>query len=196
MIKIFNAPFKLLSLAFLSSCFGCNKESNDQASQNKAKPSSSIYDFKMKALDGSEVDFSTFKGKKLLLVNVASQCGFTPQYEALQQLHKEHGDKVTIIGFPANNFGGQEPGSDQEIGAFCKKNYGVTFLMMAKTSVKGQDASPLYKWLSDKALNGWNDKTPSWNFCKYLISENGEIIEFYGSATSPTSKEITDAISK
>lgn len=150
----------------------------------------------MKALDGSEVDFSTFKGKKLLLVNVASQCGFTPQYEALQQLHKEHGDKVTIIGFPANNFGGQEPGSDQEIGAFCKKNYGVTFLMMAKTSVKGQDASPLYKWLSDKALNGWNDKTPSWNFCKYLISENGEIIEFYGSATSPTSKEITDAISK
>jgi glutathione peroxidase len=139
----------------------------------------SIYDFKMKDINGQEVDFSQFKGKKLLLVNVASKCGYTKQYEDLQKLHQEHGDEVTIIGFPANNFGGQEPGTNEEIKEFCSSKFGVTFMMMDKISVKGDDKAPLYKWLSDKNLNGWNDKEPTWNFCKYFINEKGELGEVF-----------------
>jgi glutathione peroxidase len=150
----------------------------------------SIYDFKMKDINGEEVDFSQFKGKKLLLVNVASKCGYTPQYEDLQKLHEMHGDKVVIIGFPANNFGGQEPGSNEEIKQFCSENYGVTFTMMDKVSVKGADKDPLYRWLSDKDLNGWNDKEPSWNFCKYFINEKGELLKFFPSSVKPTDEEI------
>lgn len=193
MLKTLFKPLKLFGLALLSSCFGTVK-SNQNDSSSSSKPSKSIYEFKMEALDHHEVDFAQFKGKKILLVNVASECGFTPQYEKLQKLHELHGDKVVVVGFPANNFGGQEPGSDEDIGTFCKKNYGVTFLMMSKISVKGHDAAPLYNWLSDKTLNGWNDKAPSWNFCKYLISEKGELLHFYGSSVDPLSKEITNAI--
>lgn len=154
----------------------------------------SIYDFKMKDINGEEVDFSKFKGQKLLLVNVASKCGYTPQYADLQKLHEAHGDKVTIIGFPANNFGGQEPGTNEEIKQFCSENYGVTFKMMDKVSVKGSDKDPLYRWLSDKDLNGWNDKEPSWNFCKYLINENGELVKFFPSSVKPMDEEIIKLI--
>jgi len=155
---------------------------------------SSFYDFKMKDLEGKEVDFSTFKGKKILVVNVASKCGYTPQYEALQELYKEYGDKVVILGFPANNFGGQEPGSNDEIKTFCSANYGVTFPMFEKVSVKGFDKHPIYRWLSDPEMNGWNDKEPSWNFCKYLLDEKGELIKFYPSAVEPMSEEILGLI--
>ncbi|MFD2200736.1 glutathione peroxidase [Shivajiella indica] len=150
----------------------------------------SIYDFKMKDINGNEVDFSQYKGKKLLLVNVASKCGYTPQYEDLQKLHETHGEKVVIIGFPANNFGGQEPGTNKEIKQFCSENYGVTFTMMDKISVKGADKDPLYRWLSDKDLNGWNDKEPSWNFCKYFINEKGELVKFFPSSVKPMDEEI------
>jgi glutathione peroxidase len=154
----------------------------------------SIYDFKMKDINGEDVDFSKFKGQKLLLVNVASKCGYTPQYADLQKLHEAHGDKVTIIGFPANNFGGQEPGTNEEIKQFCSENYGVTFKMMDKVSVKGADKDPLYRWLSDKDMNGWNDKEPSWNFCKYLINENGELVKFFPSSVKPMDEEIIKLI--
>lgn len=154
----------------------------------------SFYQFKMKTIDGKEIDFSQFKGKKVLIVNVASKCGFTPQYEDLQQLHEQYGDKVVILGMPANNFGQQEPGTNQEIASFCKLNYGVTFQMFQKVSVKGDDQHPLYKWLSHKNLNGWNDQAPTWNFCKYLIDENGNLVKFYGSKVKPLSEEILSQI--
>jgi glutathione peroxidase len=157
-------------------------------------PTKSIYDFKIKSIDGKEIDFSKYKGKKLLIVNVASKCGYTPQYKDLQELNTKYGDKVTILGFPANNFMGQEPGNNDEIKGFCEKNYGVTFQLFEKISVKGSDIHPLYQWLSKKELNGWNDKAPSWNFCKYLVNENGELVKFFPSSVVPTSEEITSLL--
>jgi glutathione peroxidase len=140
-----------------------------------AQSNTNFYDFKMETLDGKELDFATLKGKKVLIVNVASACGFTPQYETLQELHIEYGDKcLVIIGFPANNFGAQEPGTNEEIRSFCSKNYGVTFQMMAKISVTGENLSPLYAWLTKKSLNGVSDSEVSWNFQKFLIGEDGK----------------------
>ncbi len=139
----------------------------------------SVYDFKMTSIDGSEIDFGTYKGKNLLIVNVASKCGYTPQYEDLQELHEKYGDKVTILGFPANNFGGQEPGTNLQIAEFCKANYGVAFQMFEKISVKGSDQHPLYKFLKDKS-----GKEPSWNFCKYLVKADGSV-KFYASGVNP-----------
>ena len=147
----------------------------------------SFYDFKLKSIEGKEIDFSIYKGKKLLLVNTASECGYTPQYDELQQLHETHGNKLTILGFPANNFGGQEPGTNIEIGAFCRKNFGVTFQLFEKVDVKDNE---LYKWLSDENQNGWNTEKPTWNFCKYLINEKGELVKYYSSAVNPMSTEI------
>ncbi len=157
-------------------------------------PSTSIYQFKLPLLNGDSVDFATYKGKKLLIVNTASECGYTPQYEGLEKLHKQYGDKVTVIGFPANNFGEQEPGSNAEIGAFCKQNYGVTFPVFSKISVKGEDMASLYQWLTKKEKNGWNEDAPGWNFCKYLIDEKGNLLAFYGSAIEPMSDELVNAI--
>ena len=127
------------------------------------------------------------------MVNVASQCGYTPQYEELQKLSEQYKDKLVVLGFPSNSFF-QEQKDSEEIAAFCKKNYGVTFTMMEKIDVKGSGQHPLYKWLSTKDMNGWNDKAPSWNFNKYLVNEKGELIKYYGSGTKPLSKEITDQI--
>lgn len=154
----------------------------------------SFYDFKMKDIDGNEVDFNQYRGKKVLVVNVASKCGYTPQYGELQELNERYGDQVTILGFPANNFGGQEPGTNEDIKAFCTENYGVTFQMFDKISVEGVDKHPLYRWLSDKNLNGWNDKEPTWNFCKYLIDEEGQLKEFFPSSVKPMDEEITSLI--
>ncbi|MFC4874244.1 glutathione peroxidase [Negadavirga shengliensis] len=154
----------------------------------------SFYDFKMKDIEGNEVDFTQFKGQKVLIVNVASKCGYTPQYEDLQKLNEKHGDKVTILGFPANNFGGQEPGSNEDIKRFCSENYGVTFPMFEKISVKGVDKHPLYRWLSDKNLNGWNNTEPSWNFCKYLVDEEGNLVKFFPSSVNPMDEEILSLI--
>lgn len=151
---------------------------------------SSIYDFKVPALDGSTIDFSKFKGKKILIVNTASQCGYTSQYEGLEELYKTYKDKLVIIGFPTNDFGSQEPGTNTEIEEFCKKNYGVTFPMAAKISVKEPHIAPIYKWLTNQKANGVMDATISWNFNKFLLDENGKIIEKYESSTAPLSEEI------
>ena len=139
----------------------------------------SLYDLKMSSLEGKLIDFSKYKGKTLLIVNTASECGYTPQYEDLQKLHDQYGSKVTILGFPANNFGGQEPGTNAEIASFCKKNYGVTFQMFEKISVKGEDQNPLYAWLKEKS-----GSEPTWNFCKYLIKPDGTV-KFFNSKVKP-----------
>ena len=154
----------------------------------------SIYDFKLKTIDGEEISLSKFKGKKMLLINVASECGYTPQYKNLQALHQQYGSKLVLIGFPANNFGKQEPGTNTEIKSFCTKNYGVTFLMMDKIRGTGSDAHPLYKCLSSKADNGVCENAPNWNFCKYLIDEKGNIIKFFPSKVDPLSSEITSLL--
>jgi glutathione peroxidase len=151
-------------------------------------PETSLYDFKINSLDGQLVDFSQYKGKTLLIVNTASECGYTPQYEDLQKLHEQYGNKVTILGFPANNFGAQEPGTNVQIAEFCKKNYGVTFQMFEKISVKGEDQHELYKWL--KAKTG---QEPGWNFCKYLVKPDGSVT-FFNSKVKPMDKQIIDVL--
>jgi len=148
----------------------------------------SVYDFKMNALDGSEIDFTAYQGKTLLLVNVASKCGNTPQYADLQKLHEQYGDKVTILGFPANNFAGQEPGSNLEIAEFCKLNYGVTFQMFDKISVKGKDVHPLYNWLKEKT-----GQQPNWNFAKYLVKPDGTV-KYFSASTKPLDEQILKEI--
>ncbi|RDC63365.1 glutathione peroxidase [Adhaeribacter pallidiroseus] len=156
----------------------------------------SVYDFRFKTLQGAEINLNEFKGRKMLLVNVASECGFTPQYKELQQLYDQYGTKVVVIGFPANDFGGQEPGSNQEIAAFCEKNYGVTFPVVEKIAVTGPNQHPLYKYLSSKSLNGVTDEVPTWNFCKYLINEDGKVVQFFPSKVAPLSSELIAAIQK
>jgi len=148
----------------------------------------SIYDFRMNSLDGKEIDLELYRGKNLLIVNVASECGFTPQYADLQKLHEEYGEKVVILGFPANNFGGQEPGTNLQIAQFCQKNYGVEFQMFEKISVKGEDRHPLYQWLKDKT-----GQEPTWNFCKYLVKPDGTV-KFFPSKVKPTDNEILNAL--
>ncbi|RPD47600.1 glutathione peroxidase [Hymenobacter sediminis] len=155
-----------------------------------------VYDFTVKSIDGKDVKLSQYKGKKLLIVNTASECGYTPQYKELEELYKKHGDKVTVLGFPANNFGGQEPGTEAQIAAFCEKNYGVTFPLFSKVSVKGADTAPLYKFLADKSKNGAVADAPTWNFCKYLVDETGHVVAFYPSKVKPMSDELVAAILK
>lgn len=154
----------------------------------------SIYDFKVAGLDGDTIDFAEFKGKKILIVNTASKCGFTPQYEDLEKLYKTYKDKLVIVGFPANNFFSQEPGSNETISEFCKKNYGVSFPMAAKISVKGKNIAPIYKWLCNKEENGVMDAKISWNFNKFLLDENGKIIAHFKSAVKPMSEEIVSRL--
>jgi glutathione peroxidase len=154
----------------------------------------SIYDFKVKALDGGTIDFAKFKGKKILIVNTASQCGYTPQYEDLQKLYEQYRKQLVIVGFPANNFGEQEPGTNVEIAEFCKKNYGVTFPMAAKISVKGDDMAPIYHWLTEKEHNGYETTVVKWNFQKYLINEEGELVAMFPHKMKPMSEEIVKAI--
>lgn len=155
----------------------------------KMKPET-VYQFKVPALDGGTIDFSTFKGKYILIVNTASKCGYTPQYEGLEKLYEKYGKKLVIVGFPANNFGKQEPGSNADIKEFCTKNYGVTFPMAEKVSVKGDDIAPIYKWLTSKSMNGVLDAEIKWNFTKFLLNEKGELVAKFDSAVKPGSEEI------
>ena len=156
-----------------------------------------LYDFTAKTIDGKDFDFSSLKGKKVLIVNTASKCGYTPQYAKLEELYKQMGgEKFEIIGFPANNFGAQEPGSNDEIAGFCQKNYGVTFTMMEKISVKGKDQHPLYTWLTEEDQNGVSDDKVKWNFQKFLIDENGKLVKSLGSGVDPMSKDITSWLAK
>ena len=179
MKKIF---FVCLSVALLSFII-------PSSNTNIMKPET-IYQFKVASLDGGTIDFATFKGKKILVVNTASKCGFTPQYAELEKLYTEHSKDLVIVGFPANNFGGQEPGSNDEIKTFCTKNYGVTFPMAAKVSVKGDDIAPIYKWLTSKSENGVMDADIKWNFTKFLLDENGVLIAKFDSKVKPLSDEI------
>jgi glutathione peroxidase len=150
----------------------------------------SIHSFKVKSIEGKTIDFSSFKGKKILVVNTASKCGYTPQYDALQKVYNQYKDKLVIVGFPANNFGGQEPGSDSVIQDFCKANFGVSFPMASKVSVKGSDMAPIYKWLTSKAENGVLDAEVGWNFGKFLLDENGKLLQYFPSKVKPDSDEI------
>jgi glutathione peroxidase len=160
-------------------------------SSNLFSQKQGFYDFKVKTLEGENFDFSTLKGKKVMIVNTASKCGFTPQYKDLEEMYKQYGSKdFIIIGFPANNFASQEPGTAAEIRKFCTENYGVSFPMMEKISVKGDDMHPLYKWLTSKSLNGVMDSEVKWNFQKYLIDENGKLEDVVFSKEKPNSDKV------
>lgn len=174
----------ILSIIVLTFALCSNSE------QMKEAPSS-IYDIEINSLSGEPIDLAEFKGKKVLFVNVASECGFTPQYAELQELYDSYKEKLVVIGLPCNQFGGQEPGTADEIETFCQKNYGVTFLMTEKIDVKGDNQHPLYAWLTEKELNGVDNSSVKWNFQKYLIDENGDYIDVFFSMTKPTSDKIT-----
>jgi glutathione peroxidase len=153
--------------------------------------STSIYDFKVAGLEGGQIDFSKFKGKKIMIVNTASKCGNTPQYAELQKLYETYKDKLVIVGFPANNFGQQEPGTNGEIAEFCKRNYGVSFIMAQKVSVKGDDIHPLFKYLTEEAKKIGIEDPIKWNFTKFLLDENGKLITVIFHKTKPMSEEVT-----
>ena len=158
-----------------------------------AMAQTSFYDFTVKDIDGNDFAFSQLKGKKVMVVNTASKCGFTPQYEDLEKLYQQYGgEKLVIIGFPANNFMKQEPGTNEEIKEFCSKNYGVSFPMMSKISVKGDDMHPLYRWLTQKEKNGVEDSDVKWNFQKYLIGTDGKLEKVIGTRTNPMDEEVVD----
>ncbi len=169
-------------------CFSLSAFTGDTPAETAAK---NIYAFKIKALSGGTIDFSQYKGKKILIVNTASKCGFTPQYESLEKLYEANKDKLVIIGFPSDNFGGQEFQEDSEIQSFCKKNYGVTFPLTTRVNVKGDNMTPVYKYLCNKSENGVLDATISWNFNKFLIDEKGNLIAHFDSKVTPESEEIT-----
>lgn len=152
---------------------------------------SDFYHFKINSLEGKEINFSDFKGKKVLIVNTASKCGFTPQYAELQELHEKYGEKLVLIGFPSNDFMKQEPGNSQEIREFCTKNYGVSFLLTEKIHVKGKNQHEIYKWLTHKKQNGFSDSKVTWNFQKYLLDENGKLVAVFAPSVKPLSPEIT-----
>jgi glutathione peroxidase len=163
-----------------------NPPSTDMETTTEAK---SLYDFTMQSIDGKDVPLSTFKGQVVVVVNVASKCGLTPQYADLQEFYDQYKDKgVVVLGFPANNFGGQEPGSEAEIATFCSKNYGVTFPMFAKISVKGDDIHPLYQFLTQKSQNGLVDSKVSWNFQKFVIDREGHVVESFAPTTTVNNK--------
>ena len=153
-----------------------------------------FYDLKATSIDGEEISFNDFKGKKVLIVNVASKCGYTYQYAEMQKLQDLYGEKVVVLGFPSNDFLFQEPGSNEKIAEFCESVYGVTFQMFKKIATKGKNQSPIYEWLSKPELNGWNNQSPSWNFCKYLINEEGNLVGFFDARVKPLSDEITSQL--
>ncbi len=163
--------------------------------EQQIKPVVNFYSLGLQLINGTMLDFSTLKGKKIMIVNTASDCGFTGQYEELESLYQQHKDSLVIIGIPANDFANQENYSNEKIAGFCKINYGVTFPLAEKGIViKNSNQLSLYKWLSDKSLNGWNDQAPTWNFCKYIIDENGTLTYFLNSSVSPLGKECGKAL--
>lgn len=187
MIKYFTAAI------FLTSC-AAKQTMNTQTppvAMTTTPTTPSVHNFSVKALDGGTINFADFKGKKVLIVNTASACGYTPQYKDLETLYEKYKSKLVIVGFPANNFGAQEPGTNSEIKTFCQKNYGVTFPMAEKISVKGDDTAPIYQWLTHKSQNGVLDAEIKWNFNKFLLDENGHIIAKFDSKVTPMSEEIT-----
>ena len=181
------------ALMFFSKATGKNGKTMDNS--NATNPRASLYDLSVTLNNGTQLPLSSLKGKKILLVNTASNCGYTPQYEDLQKLYSDYKDKLVIIGFPANDFKEQEKGTDEEIAKFCKINFGVTFPLAAKsTVVKGAEQNPVFAWLSDPAKNGWNDQQPTWNFSKYLVDENGTLIKYFDPGVSPSNPDVKQAI--
>lgn len=184
----------LLMFGSLISGFFADKSDKNAIKPNDS-PKGSLYEFKMVPLDGGEpIDLSIYKGKKVVILNTASKCGYTKQYADWEAFYRQHGDKIVVLGFPANNFGGQEPGTNEEIAEFCQKNYGVTFPMFEKIDVVGENQHPLYRWLSNKSLNGFNDKAPSWNFCKYVVNEKGQLTHFFASKIKPDDPDFREAV--
>lgn len=173
----------------------CNMNTSTQLPmESNATTAKSFYDFKIAGLEGGEINMNDYKGKYILCVNVASKCGYTPQYKGLQELYTKYSDKLVVIGFPCNQFLGQEPGSNEEIADFCEKNYGVTFPIATKLDVKGKNQHPIYKWLTSKSENGVEDSSVAWNFHKFLIGPDGQYIAGFGSRVEPMSTEITSLI--
>ena len=164
---------------------------NLSSAENPQLELKSFYDFYAQDIEGNIISMNDFKGKKVLVVNVASRCGYTPQYKGLQKLYETYGGSLVVLGFPSNDFMWQEPGSNTEIKTFCQRTYGVTFPMFSKIHVKGRKKHPIYDWLSDGKLNGWNDDSPSWNFNKYLLDEKGNLIEYFGAEIEPLDTLIT-----
>lgn len=175
---------KLLPIVLLIACTSATVKYHDM------QTTQSIHSFKIASIDGGTIDFSTFKGKKILVVNTASECGYTPQYEGLEKLYQQNKDKLVIVGVPSNDFGQQEPGTNEQIQTFCKKRYGVTFPLTTKVDVVGDNTAPLYKWLTSKEQNGVLDATVKWNFNKFLLDENGKMLAYFPSKTEPLSDEI------
>lgn len=161
---------------------------------NTMAQSTNLYDYAFTDIEGNEVSLSSFEGKKILFINVASKCGYTGQYEDLQKLHEQYGDKVVLIGFPCNQFGKQEPGTEEEIVSFCQKNYGVSFLMASKIDVKGDEQHPIYTWLTSKELNGVEDNEVNWNFNKFLVDEHGHFVSYFKSGVKPLDEELTNLL--
>lgn len=187
-----------IAVVGLTLLFSCQNQAQTKTAKTtkettKTMSASTIYQFKVKDLSGKEFDFASLKGKKVIIVNTASKCGLTPQYKDLEAIYKDYKDKgLVIVGFPANNFAAQEPGTSKEIAEFCELNYGVTFPMMDKISVKGSDMAPIYQFLTEKSKNGLQDSEVEWNFQKYLINENGQLEKVVSPRTLPTDAEIVD----
>lgn len=176
---------KLLKLIVIMSIFSTSIKAQT------LEPKTPIYDIEINDISGKKINLEEFRGKKILFVNVASKCGFTGQYKGLEALYQNNQDKLMIIGVPCNQFGAQEPGTLQEIQSFCEVNYGVSFLMTEKVEVKGENKHPLYKWLTEKSLNGKSSSTVKWNFQKYLVDEKGRFVDYFYSVTKPQSSKIT-----
>jgi glutathione peroxidase len=171
------------------------KKSKVMSNDKSATPPQSLYSLSVQLNTGNTLRFDSLKGKKILIVNTASNCGYTNQYEDLEQLFEKYKDKLAVIGFPANDFKEQEKGTDEEIAQFCKLNYGVQFPLVKKSTViKTEQQNEVFKWLTDKSRNGWNDQQPSWNFSKYLVDEKGALIKYFDPAVSPLSEEVIKAI--
>ena len=168
-------------------------EASVSVNANNVMNQSSFYALSAKTLEGEAVSFDQYKGKKIIVLNVASECGYTPQYADWEKFYSEHSDKVVVLGFPCNDFMGQEPGSAEEIANFCESNYHITFPLFEKVHVKGDEKAPLYRWLTDPAQNGWNSQEPTWNFSKYLLNEKGELTHFFASKVKPDSPEFLAA---
>lgn len=181
---------KFFSLVTALLIMGCTSTKLKDKPMETANYPKKIYVFKVPSIEGGTIDFSKYKGKKILVVNTASKCGYTPQYEGLEKLYKEHQDNLVIVGFPANNFGQQEPGTNEEIQQFCKLRYGVTFPLASKVDVVGDNTHPLFKWLTTKDENGVLDATIKWNFTKFLLDENGKLLASFESKVTPESEEI------
>ena len=198
MVGFINKRKKIIMFTFastvISGVFSMAFSKNIIEHEGVVSGSKSFYDISINDINGEEINLERFKGKKVMIVNVASRCGYTSQYKDLQSLYEKNKDNLEIIAVPCNDYGSQESGSNSDIKNFCETNYGVSFTMSSKQKIKSSPMSDLYRWLSDPKQNGWNSSLPSWNFCKYVINEDGQLTHFLRSGVSPTGKEMSEII--